>query len=143
MPLKKRRSIILLDELPDLPLPSPKRPRRKAAAVVVQRRRGPPTTSDRSGTLVVDRWKSAWAYRRHHVRVVSSLNAAVPVNTTFVDSKRAGEVLGNNTYFQIHTAIAADRAIRNCVLEYTITKEPVAPGADYLRGDRPIPLQEK
>lgn len=116
---RKPRSIILLDELPDsfvFPLPSPK----KRRVIVTEKIRT--TLSDTSGVLVVDKWKSAWKYRNHHVRVTFSKNFQIKEYSVFENSKMAAIALGVSSYSNIHKAIINDREVKGCFLEYTITK---------------------
>ena len=120
---RKPRSIILLDELPDsfvFPSPSPK----KRRVIVTEKLQPylPIALSDTSGALVVDRWKSAWKYRDHHVRVTFSKNFQIKEYTVFENSKMAAIALGVSSYFNVHRAIINDGEIKGCFLEYTITK---------------------
>lgn len=80
------------------------------------------TLVDTSGALIVLKWKSAWKYRDHHIRVTMSDNPLIPEDTVFSNSKMTAIMLRLPSYFTVHKAIVLGRPLDGCYLEYTITK---------------------
>lgn len=129
--MKKKRTI-LLDDLPSPP-PPPKKKLRKEPPKNVRHDYNIYSPYDMSGTLLVEKWQSAWKYCDNNVRVMLSNNPNIPENTTFSNSKAAAIILRKPCYFNIHKAIINDTELNGCVLEYTTTK--LKNVNHYLRGD--------
>lgn len=119
--MKKKRSIIMLDELPPVF-------KRKKIKVDDKRIINVPNTTmtcdDKSGTLICtsNKWRSVWYYKNYHVRVTCSTNPDIKEGTVFVSSTHAAIALHCGGYHNIHKAIINDTEISGCYLEYTITK---------------------
>lgn len=134
---RKRRSIILVDDL--LP-PPPSRTKTKTPIIThtpVTNLPSQHVVSDMSGSLVVASWASAWKYRNHHIRVTTTTNNEFPEDTTFMNASIASTMLRCGSYVNVHKAIMKDVPVNGCWLEYTITKAPKY-NSDYFRGDRPF-----
>lgn len=128
--MKRKIKLLSFDDLPILP-PSPKKQR---VTPTVVNNFGAIVDSDTSGTLLVEKWQSAWKYRDNHVRVVSSTNKEFPEDTVFSNSTMAATMLRQSGYHVVHKSIVQDKEISGCVLEYTSTR--LKDVNHYLRGDR-------
>jgi hypothetical protein len=133
----KKRKIVFLEELPFSPCNSPKKRIRTNCFPKTNNYQGT-LEKDTSGTLLVNKWKSAWYYRDHHVRVTMSHNPTIQEDMIFSNSKTASNALMQPCYFNIHKAIVHGMEINGCYLEYTITK--VKGVNHYLHGDKTIKM---